>query len=624
MSNVRRVFQATPKNAKPAKDKTEAKVIINANFVRRFAEARMDPDFTVILGHVQGKLSFTADASGATGAVIEHSKTGEMLGTAADIIKIASLNSGINEQRKAAQKESVNADFKKLIFALKEQTAVEDALYVPGIIPKSFMDIYRPLKSQMKVLSENVTKLRELSVEANSLSAAVKSHVEANYIRINNAVFEFLSYRFKGGDSRKVNDFLFDRGVPIWTFHKLADAKVTIPNLAFQYAQFYFPTDITKGFSLSFKEVRTQTFCDAQLGMLKNNEVLISFFANDGIIRTFVNLGPDDVLDFEEEPFAGLANIPILMLPPLYDLTEILATASSKSGKALAWNTITTLSAKTNLRFLGTLFKRLFYFSFPAVDRQVGIIQSLVPGFIYDAARRDVRILEQLKTWVEQPERTVDEKLSLQIWRRNIFRGPAKERMNIALCCLLQISEAANPVEYRTLHAWSPRGNQDIITLVRAIPNGMINAVDKYSQLKERAEAINPNDRVVEDWVKRHFDAKLKTLSDKDEKRLEQQQQRSMNALGTFGRSFVSALNRKDSVLAEKIETYLKSFMTEQISDAVARVLHTRYQHFFGTALDYSNEERSAYLDPANEIDLPELSDEEDGPAAPATTADAN
>jgi len=81
-------------------------------------------------------------------------------------MKIATMGAIINDQRKLAMKETVNDSFKRMLFALREtvrENVPRGVDYVDPIVPRSFLDIYRPLSSQMGVLNHNINQLRKVS-----------------------------------------------------------------------------------------------------------------------------------------------------------------------------------------------------------------------------------------------------------------------------------------------------------------------------------------------------------------------------------------------------------------------------------------------------------------------------
>jgi len=167
----------------------------------------------------------------------------------------------------------------------------------------------------------------------------------------------------------------------------------------------FFPKDPSKGFCLSFKELHTPEFVNNQLGILRGSEVVLAFFYDDQVVKHFCGLVHEDTLTGEGKLAQSLASVPIMMLPPQFDMKEVVAAAAKKGSQTYGWRTETSINAKNILQFLGTVFKRAFSLSIPRVSTKLELITRLFPGFLFDRAITDKTMLAQLNDFVKsRPE----------------------------------------------------------------------------------------------------------------------------------------------------------------------------------------------------------------------------
>jgi len=126
-------------------------------------EARIAPDMATVLTKTGSELAITLQANGKGNFTI--SNQGRVLGDSADVQKVQSLGSFINDERKAIVKSSVSAVAKKTIAAVvltSRDAAFADQVPRPvSRIDKSFVDIFRTISAQAEMLNTNVRAINQ-------------------------------------------------------------------------------------------------------------------------------------------------------------------------------------------------------------------------------------------------------------------------------------------------------------------------------------------------------------------------------------------------------------------------------------------------------------------------------
>jgi len=134
---------------------------------------------------------------------------------------------------------------------------------------------------------------------------------------------------------------------------------------------------------------------------------MLAMFEEPRVIRALINVGPDvDLHDFDTQGSLAskMAGTPFFV-PPAPDMVEpsqIFNTLVKHGIRGIQWQSGTVFSPQDNLKFVGTIARRMQYLLLPRPQLKVAAIQALFPGFEFEAGVNS-NLFEQLKAFSLRP-----------------------------------------------------------------------------------------------------------------------------------------------------------------------------------------------------------------------------
>jgi hypothetical protein len=576
-------------------------------------EARIAPDMATVLTKTGSELAITLQANGKGNFTI--SNQGRVLGDSADVQKVQSLGSFINDERKAIVKSSVSALAKKTIAAVvltSRDPAFEGQVPRPVTrIDKSFVDIFRTISAQAEMLNTNVRAINQTEAVgmANEL---VKNHLLETSNRIRGCFGAYLFYRgglTEGEEPRKFNDTLFAGNVLGWVYTRLTAQKLQLGSKDFEYRKVYFPKDPTKGLQITFRELKSADLTDNQGGILAGMKTFRGLWSDESV-RAICGIPGDWDLAAFDGPAKVLANVPFSVVPALQAVTleEHYLVLAQHGDRGLPWNVGNTITPQDTLRFLGTIPKRIAYGFIGKPRFSAPWYEILFPGFRFDSAV------------IERESRSVFGQLLTQFRAGGInsdffaiARGELGNARAIATIPPLVLAVMDIPADNDLARETIQRTSDGML----AFPNGETAGVlDSWASIMTRREMT---DEACANALSGVLATNLEPRSSKDVKKGDIRMARSM--LSPQGTSLLREFKRRGySALATRVDQWLRSFLTSELQAAVAEVVGARLEASLNTPIQFGKGDTVVFIEPtefaeddppADEVSLPDGEDED-------------
>lgn len=598
------MFARIPRGKQVSNAPKSGQMKIDRKFVQSFEQAVLDQGLQTIMLNTSSTINLTVGATG--GNAISLTRNGEVVADKADMQKILNIDSFIVSERKQVQKEATSANLEASLSAIVEMSK-EPSMGPPVTkLPNGYLDVYRGISAQMKTLAENTKAIEALEVtgEANEL---VKNYLLAQSARIRAAAGNFIRYRAATNEDEpdKLNRFLKAEKVLNWVFLRLTQQKLSVNAAGFQIKNLLFPKDPSKGLAVSMYELMTDEIRNNQGGILSGMTVATSVLKNENFVRRFCNIANDvPILDFENNDVAkSMMNVPIMVVPPYIAVSDVVDILAKQGLRGFAWNVGNTLTPQDNLKFLGTLFKRVHYLSLTRANNKIDLLQELIPGFEYshEALSKDVYV--QLKTFAKDHADVLVTLLGTLNSKSNSSLGERVVLFRL-LTDVLQISPGDQTALGTVAHAlrlimtngrFPPGQTPEAFT---EIPFGNIGLVnDTWSSIIGRRDMRT--DREANK-------ALLRTVMDKlpggnSKKNTADRRNRIGAVRSTLGTTALGTLavlkQRRFDALAQVLEQWFRSFLNLDIQGAVANLILAKLEWHLSQPISSTRNERMAFID---------------------------
>jgi len=564
---------------------------INKQFLDRMTQARLAPDMATVLTKTSAELAITIQPNGKGNFTINSS--GQVIGDSADVQKVQSLGTFINDERKSIVKTSVSAMAKKTIAALvmvsKEQAFADQVPHPISRIDKAFVDIFRTVSAQADMLESNLQHVTQ--VEAiGSVNEGVRNHLIESGKRIRESLGSYLLYRgglAEGDEPRKLNDFLLEAKVIGWVFARLTSQKLQLGGKDFEFRKVYFPKDPTKGICLSYRELKDKSLVENQGGILVNMSVFRGIW-NDEVVRSICGIPKEwDLTDFTG-PSKVLSNVPFLVVPSPGAVTseEHFSLLAKEGDRGLAWNVGNTVNPQDILRYLGTIPKRVTYGFIGKARFSAPWYEVLFPGFKFDAAviDRDGRsVFAQLQSQFRAG------KVQSEFFTHSRGEGGYAKARSLMPPLILNVMDMPSDNDVA----------KDLIKHVgadmKAIPNGETQATaDSWAAIMTRRQMT---DELCASTLNGVLAVNLDPRS-KDVKMGDVRMARS--GLSPNGALLLREFKRRGyHTLAARIDQWLRSFLTTALQAAVAEVIAARLEASLATPIKFDRGDTTVFLESA-------------------------
>jgi len=568
-------------------------------------------DLATVMTRVGGTLRTEIGPQGGFEATLVKNG-GDIVADKADISRIQTLNASITKERKEAQKEDAGKENGVLMLAmLQVGTRVNRQI---DQFPDNFIEVFRPINSSMQALSKNVIALEAVETHnaAQNLSKNVILEV-AKRIRV--AVGKYLYYRAtlaRGETPRKINHFLREENAPAYFWSKLTTA-IAVTQRGFDIRSLIFPADPTKGFYLTFREIVENTIPQSLGGLLEFADVMLTLFENDQApIRAMINIGAEvNLADFDEaNSFASkIASTPFFV-PPSPEMVEpktVFNFLVKNGTRGLAWASGTTLSPQDNLKFVGTLAKRIFYGLIPRPQLRGARLTECFPAFVFDPSL-EASLFVQLKSWSDGEGRDLS---FFRLGNRSEWNETTRPKLLGVLADVMDIT-TVHPV----IRAFQAATDQTVFADAEVGEN--TTEQDLFVEVKNASIIVRAlNEAEIIRLVGAHYQGRALQAGQRrattDRGRPAGTTERSM--LGIDAKEVVGELRRLHyTALAKRLEAWFRQFLTVEVQGIVASIFRARLEAFLATPVELTRQERLGFTDPDEFADEGDPADDEEQP----------
>jgi len=589
MSSTRRTAFARVPRGQSGGAAAPAQFQINKQFLDRMTQAKVMPDMATVLTKTAASLNVTIQANGKGNFTINNGD--QVIGDSADVQKVQSLGTFINDERKAILKTSVSAVAKKTIAAVVQistDPAFTDAVPRPITrIDKSFVDVYRTVNAQADMLNTNLQQIVQTTAVGHA-NEMIKNHLIETGMRIRHALGRYLIYRggiAEGDEPQKLNDFLLIAKVIGWVFARLCSQKMQLGSKDFEFRKIYFPKDPTKGLFLTFRELKTDRLVNNQGGILGNMSVFRGLWSDDAV-RSICGVPGDWNLRSFADQAKVLANVPFMVVPSFQAVTleEHFSVLAQHGDRGLPWNVGNTVTPQDTLKYLGTIAKRIAY-GFIGIPRfSAPWYENLFPGFRFDlnvAEREGRSVFSQLQ--IQYRAGTLGTTFFSDVVGEN---GYATSRVVLPPLVLAVMDMPPDNDLARDTLGWIDAG-------VLQITNGDTQAVvDLWAAIVSRRTM---SDETCDNLLAGILSVDLNPRS-KDARTGDIRTARSM--ISAQGSSLVREFKRRGyHALASRIDQWLRSFLTTTLQGAVADVIAARLEASLATPVQFGRGDTTVFLE---------------------------
>jgi len=165
-----------------------------------------------------------------------------------------------------------------------ERALVKDS---GGVISQQFLNNIGSMMEAMDRLIKNEDILvKNLNQTQKSLEAKEILLYFAARIRI--AIERYVSGLIDPKNEFKMNDYLFNQGVPIWVYRKFTSGPMGHTNASALH-RIFFPTKIDNGLKLTINELRNQAIVKSCGPLLSNSQLILTLANSDKILTEMTN-----------------------------------------------------------------------------------------------------------------------------------------------------------------------------------------------------------------------------------------------------------------------------------------------------------------------------------------------
>jgi len=607
-SQKRTAFARVPRNqgtsTTGANAPARARVQINAAWIRRLHQsASVDTDLSTVMTKVGGNLNIQVQPNGAVFPTLQNT-AGEVLADMQDIVRIQTMNSSLTSERKEAQKIDAGTTLQHVVASVI-QTAKEKGEALARMNSK-FLEVYRSVNTQMRTLVTNVAGLETIEVEDHSPQSIVKKVLMEMAARTRVATGEFLLARARATEDDtpvKLNAFLRKHNVSMYIFGRLTGSQINFRQTGFDINTVLFPSDPSKGFYLTWREINSDII-NSLGGALQGADLVLKFAQDHSLIRKLINVAEGtNLTDFETtNSFASkIAGTPFLV-PPFdgaVSPSSIFRFLAKNGSRGVQFQSGNVFSPQDNLKFIGTLGKRLAYMLLQRPAFKADVYAGVFPGFTYDVLVADKKDLF----------------VQLQEWSKNQSSADlAKHYENLTVASSFSYSDATKSVVLDLLGITRTSANGRAVLATLGAPNiGLpvspgknTEEFDYFTEIKNRAVTLKDTRADLTEIIRDKFKGLETTKSSSKRDREDRAQKR-------FGKSALTertALSKQAEVviaavksagyrtLAIRLGPWFRQFLTVEIQNAVASIFMARLEAFLAEPLQLTREEKIGFLDP--------------------------
>lgn len=554
----------------------------------------MNTDLSTVLTSTQANLNISIGPNAA--AMIQAQRpNGQVIADEADIRRVMSINVALNQERKEAQRQEAGPALIANLAAIVDVSKNEG--HPVATLPRAMPEVYRSANVAVSMILKNTAAIEEYTGESSKeLRATLLDFCQ----RARSAVGKFLLHRAGLAEhetAQKLNVFVRQSKCPYYFFNRLSTEAIVTSAPGFNLLSIVWPNDPSKGFYLTFREL-VEDHMERACGYLTDAWSVTGLLLREPMLEAFTGAKMSELTAFDDATKLGskVANVPFLIPVPEKWLkaSTYFDFLAKNGGRGIQWKAGTTLSPQDNLRFLGTVAKRVQFLSVPNVTLYFRLIEQAFKGFTYDPVSADKDLFGQLKVWSIQPRSEFS-------WARvhnlnsTYAGGPNSQGDKILLTSMLHavLSAPAGTFAGDVL-----RDQLRNIESEQSAPEVVDMGKDLLMEMK-RLATVNRNDL---DTAK----SKLKGLLDLPNlpgakgKKVKTRQAgiTERTQITPKAKQVLVALRAKGYVaLGERMNGWFRQFMNEDCQSAVAGLFLARLDSALAVPITLSRSERLAFLE---------------------------
>jgi len=552
-------------------------------------QARLAPDMATVLTKAGAELAITIQPNGKGNFTINSGT--RVLGDSADVQKVQSLGSFINDERKAIVKTSVSALAKKTIAAIvavsRDPAFAEQVPRLITHIDKSFVDVFRTVNAQADMLNANLQLITQ-TVTVGDENERVRNHLLETGNRVRQALGSYLLYRAgiaEGDEPRKLNEFLHENRVMSWVFTRLCAQKLQLGGKDFEFRKVYFPKDPTKGLQITFRELKDADVRENQGGVLAGLSIYLGLLSAK-TIRAVCGIPADWNLITLEGPAKVLANVPILVVPfhKAVNLEEYFSILAQNGDRGLPWSVGNTVNPQDVLKFLGTIPKRLAYGFIGRARFSAPWYENLFPGFVHDPTSSEGRsVFSQLLTQFRSGNLKTE-----YFGDVNGANSYAKSRVTVPpLIVAVMDTPPDSDLAKKVI--------QYVSDNMKLIPNGETQSVvDSWAAIVSRRDMTDEKcAELLTGVLSVNLDPRSKDARTGDIRM-------ARSGISPQGASLIREFKRRGyAALSSRVDQWLRSFLSVELQGSVAEVIAARLEASLATPIQFGRGDSLVFLETA-------------------------
>lgn len=549
-------------------------LIIDPN---KLGQIALNRDAIQALTFAQAKVQITISAGGTT-AILVSEDTGRQIGGVDDLAKLLSLRSYVTKEKKQTASSEAREQAVLAAYRVSSRLKETDKNFEQGVLDGSYIVAVKPYMT----MCQNV-KAHMMSIKENFNTPDDWKEILSNLCQNTmNVLVEVISRITKGEKEKGLLDQIsFDRGLPAYVRNKLTTKSLAVQK-DMDLTRILFPSDPSKGLSLTVKEWRSTEFIKSLGKLLINSEIIAMITRVDELFLELIGMTAEQFANKEDPRVQRVEKTRILVVPPFEDYKRVLS-----------------LLEKTNFRGFGLPATAMDQ----SKDRLANLCAVPIRAYAFS-----VRMAETIPDFYDRifPPGTIkkpDEKLG------NYAKQCLAALESGVECKLTDILQgAASP---KAFMAWASRE-------CKIIPDGSLyKLIEKSLGIQNGSEVFCANSGTDPDAppkqpggaladvtsgpigagelaAKDEFEEKFFAKTAKDRKK---RQGVAASVLQENGKAFLRKVRREHSrALAESMESYFRGFYAEQVQAAAIQIAIARFDEIDDEVADKTDTE-SDYSD---------------------------
>lgn len=354
------------------------------NTIDAFSRLTVDAATKAALTQAGAKLTVEIDTAG-TRVFLADQRTGSLIGGPEDLNRLGGIRAFVNRERKDVQGVQAAKEVTQLAFKAHLLMASMSPGYQQIPLEPSYGAAVRPLLSVVATINDNMKKLRENTNP--NLREIFEPQLKAFFTKLRNAYYRLILIHTSGqGTKGKLAELLFDAGIPEYVSSRLTNRSLVLDRSQ-ELARVLFPSDPSKGLSLTLKEWRSEEFRNkVGLQLLGSSNLVTELATNDKFLRVITKIDDSISLDDETNPsVAKLLKCRIGVIPPMRDCRYVIEPAS-KTRAGWKFPSPSMDSIPGAISALSTAVLRMYSANMQSVDLVGDFYATIVPGAVSRAA----------------------------------------------------------------------------------------------------------------------------------------------------------------------------------------------------------------------------------------------